>query len=102
MSYTVTSAFQGGIAGGVLQLMTPNQLRSQVTAIYFLCANLIGLGLGPTVVAVATDYVFQDDAAIGKSLALTASIICPLAMMIIWSGMSHVRKAIENGENQVF
>lgn len=92
---TFFSAFQGGIAGGVLQLMTPNQMRGQVAALYFLVANLIGLGLGPTVVASMTDFVFQDDAAIAKSLALTAAIFCPLAMAIMWFGLKHVRAAIE-------
>ena len=92
---TFFSAFQGGIAGGVLQLMTPNQMRSQVAALYFLSANLIGMGLGPTVVALMTDFVFQDDAAIAQSLALTAAIFCPLAMSIMWFGLKHVNAAIE-------
>lgn len=95
---TFFSAFQGGIAGGVLQLMTPNQMRSQVAALYFLVANLIGLGLGPTVVAAITDFVFADDAAIAKSLALNAAVLCPLAIVIIWSGLKQVESAIEAAE----
>nr|MCS5574830.1 MFS transporter [Pseudomonadales bacterium] len=37
------SAFQGGLAGGTLQLMTPNRMRGQVMAGYGLSSNLIGL-----------------------------------------------------------
>jgi len=92
------SAFQGGIAGGVIQLMTPNQMRGQAVALYFLGANLLGLGLGPTVVAMMTDFVFQDDAAIGKSLALTAAILGPLAIVIIASGRKHVLASIEEAQ----
>lgn len=92
------SAFQGGIAGGVIQLMTPNQMRGQAVALYFLGANLLGLGLGPTVVALLTDFVFQDDAAIGKSLALTAAILGPLAIGIIASGRKHVLASIEDAQ----
>ena len=92
---TFFSAFQGGIAGGVIQLMTPNQMRGQVVALYFLVANLVGLGLGPTVIAATTDYVFANDAAIGQSLALSAAVLCPLAIAIIGLGMPHVRAAIE-------
>lgn len=88
-------SFQGGIAAGTLQLFTPNEMRGQSAAVYFLTANLIGLGFGPTVVAAFTDYVFKNDAAVGKSLALTAAIMCPLAVLILLSGLSHVRKAIE-------
>lgn len=93
------SAFQGGVAGGVIQLMTPNQMRGQAVALFFLCSNLLGLGLGPTVVAMVTDFVFQNDAAIGKSLALTAAVLCPLAVLIIYSGLSHVRAAIEEARD---
>ena len=64
------SAFQGGISGGTLQLMTPNRMRGQVMAVYLLVANLIGLGLGPTVLAATTDYVFGADEAIGQAIAL--------------------------------
>lgn len=93
---TFFSAFQGGIAAGTLQLMTPNEMRGQAAAAYFLSSNLIGLGLGPTVVASFTDFVFKNDAAIGQSLALTAALMCPLAAVIVLSGLRHVRKTIED------
>ena len=89
------SAFQGGLAGGTLQLMTPNRMRGQVTAVYQLVANLIGLGLGPTVVAATTDYVFGYDEAIGKSIALTAAILCPLGGFILWRSLSAIRVQLE-------
>ena len=37
-------------------------------------------------------------AAIGQSLALTAGIMCPLAALILLSGIKHVKKAIEDRE----
>lgn len=96
---TFFSAFQGGIAGGVLQLMTPNEMRGQVVALYFLFANLVGLGLGPTVVAAITDYVFKDDLAIAQSLSLAAAIFCPLAIAIIAFGRKSVESAIADAGN---
>ncbi|TXS89527.1 MFS transporter [Parahaliea maris] len=88
------SSFQGGIAGGVIQLMTPNQMRGQAVALYFLGANLLGLGLGPTVVAATTDYVFQSDAALGKSIALVAVVLVPVAVGIMLYGARSRREAI--------
>jgi MFS family permease len=88
------SAFQGGITGGALQLMTPNQMRGQVMALYLLTANLIGLGLGPTVIALATDYVFGYDEAIGKSIALCASILCPIAILVLWRSLSSINELL--------
>jgi len=85
------SAFQGGIAGGTLQLMTPNRMRGQVMAVYGLASNLIGLGLGPTVIAMTTDYVFGYDAAIGKSIAVCAAVLCPVGAIILWRSLPAIR-----------
>lgn len=88
------SAFQGGLASGTLQLMTPNRMRGQISAVYQLFANLIGLGLGPTVVAATTDYVFGYDAAIGRSIALSAAILCPLGGFILWRSLPAIREQL--------
>jgi MFS family permease len=89
------SAFQGGITGGTLQLMTPNRMRGQVIAVYQLVANLIGLGMGPTIVAATTDYVFGYDEAIGKSIALSAAVLCPLGGLLLWRSLGAIRAQIE-------
>jgi MFS family permease len=89
------SAIQGGLAGGTLQLMTPNQMRAQVMALYGFLANLIGAGIGPTVVAVITDYVFGRDDAIGQSLAVTGAVLCPIAALILWWGLRAIRTELE-------
>jgi MFS family permease len=88
------SAFQGGLAGGTLQLMTPNRMRGQVMAVYGLSSNLIGLGLGPTVIAMTTDYVFGYDEAIGKSIALCAVILCPIGALILWRSLPAIGKQL--------
>lgn len=66
-----------GLAAAALQMSVPNRLRAQVTAIYFLVGAIIGTGLGPTAVALATDYLFADPKAVGKSLALAAGALLP-------------------------
>lgn len=93
------SAFQGGISGGAIQLMTPNRMRGQVMALFLLTANLIGLGLGPTVIALATDYVFGYDAAIGKSIALCTVILCPIAALILWRSLPSINRLLEEQRN---
>ena len=95
---TFFSAFQGGIAAGTLQLMTPNAMRARVAALYFLTANLVGLGLGPTVVALFTDFVFGDEAAIGKSLAATAAVFIPLAVAIMGFGLRATEAAVREAQ----
>ena len=92
------SAFQGGIAGGVIQLMVPNEMRGQTVALYFLVANLVGMGFGPTIVAAMTDFIFQDDAALNKSLALTSGVLIPLAGLILIASLGNIRKAVSEAQ----
>lgn len=73
--------FGGGYAA--LQEITPNPMRAQIAALYMLGVNLIGAGLGPTAIALATDHIFHDPAALYKSLALVSAVFSPLALVFI-------------------
>jgi MFS family permease len=76
-------AIPWGGAVAALQEITPNQLRGQVSAIYLFCLSLIGIGIGPTMVAGFTDNLFASDAALGKSMALTIAIAAPLSAVLL-------------------
>lgn len=73
--------FGGGYAA--LQEITPNRMRAQIAAAYMLGVNLIGAGLGPMAIALATDHLFRDPLALHKSLSLVAAVGSPLAMLFI-------------------
>ena len=90
------SAFQGGVSGGLIQMVTPNQMRGQVVAIFFLLANLIGMGLGPTVLALITDYVFGNDDALNKSIALCGAVLIPISALIMFWGLPAIRQAVSD------
>jgi MFS family permease len=63
----------------------PNTMRGQATAVYLLIVNLIGLGLGPTAIALVTDHVFGFDAAVRYSLLivpLAASLLATILFLI--------------------
>jgi MFS family permease len=74
-------------ANAALQIITPNQMHGQVRAAYQFVFNVVGFGLGPFLVALLTNYVFRDDAALRFSLATCAAIIGPLAVLLTWYGM---------------
>jgi MFS family permease len=65
------------IPAAIVELV-PNAMRGQATAVYLLIVNLIGLGIGPTAVALVTDKVFGYDAAVRYSL-----LIVPVAAYIL-------------------
>jgi MFS family permease len=67
-----------GLLPAAQQAIAPNHLRGAVSALGTLMVNLIGLGAGPTLVALATDDLFHNPAAVGRSLAL----VLPLALLV--------------------
>lgn len=68
-----------GVAAAAVQEIMPNRMRGVASALLILAQNLLGLTLGPTGVALLTDYVFQDDQALGWSLLLIAVLSLSLA-----------------------
>lgn len=59
-----------GAATAAIQEIMPNQVRALASSIFLFILNMIGLGIGPTLVALFTDYVFHDEMAIRYSLVL--------------------------------
>jgi MFS family permease len=73
-----------GVAPAAIQQMMPASMRGQASAIYLFILNMIGLGAGPTAVAIVTEYVFKRDDAIQYSLAIVASLSCALAAVLLY------------------
>jgi hypothetical protein len=81
-----------GVAPAALMQVTPSQMRGQVSAVYLFTINLIGLGAGPTAVALVTDHVFHNDGQVGSSILLVATAANILSALILWGGLkSYVR-----------
>jgi len=80
----------------VLQVITPNQLRAQVAAVYMLFLNLLTALLGPTGIGLVTDYFFKNDLAIGQSITLINLISTPLAFIFLYFGLIHFNKRLTN------
>jgi MFS family permease len=84
--------FPVGLAPASLNFITPNQLRGQAISLYLFLLNLIGLGFGPTAVALITDYIFKNTSALRYSLAIFTFIIALFAMVVFLRGLKHYRK----------
>ena len=78
-----------GVAPAAIQQFMPNPMRAQASAVYLFVNNMVGLGLGPTAVALLTQYFFKDDTMVGYSL-LSVSIISTAASgTLLYFGMRH-------------
>lgn len=88
-----------GIGGAVpqnaaLQSVTPNEMRGQVTALYLFVFSVIGGGIGPTFIALFTDFVMRDELLLRYALSVSAAIMMPIAAWIMWSGVKPYGEAI--------
>lgn len=70
-------------AGTAIQLIVPNRARAQVTALYITIITLVGLGVGPMVIGLMTDHVFQDPADIRYSLSIIVGVAAPLMFLLL-------------------
>ena len=85
-----------GPAGSFVQVVTPNRMRAQFGALYQLALNLIGLGLGPTAVALLTDYAFRDEMMVRYAISTVAFLVNPFAILFVWLGFRLYPKVRHN------
>ena len=85
-SYLVT--FPLALFATGLQSASPNEMRGLMAGCFVLSTNLVGLALGPTSVALASDYIFESTQAVGSSLALVGATVLPMAVLHLWRGLS--------------
>jgi len=83
-----------GLNGATLQTITPPHFRGQAGASFLLIGNILGLGFGPLLVALLTDYVFSDQSMVHYSLQVFALTTMPLSAILLWRVRSYF--AIEN------
>ena len=88
------SSFAYGAAAAALQFVTPNQMRAQVSAIYLFVLNFLGIGLGPTAVAMVTDYVFEDESAVGVSIAVVGTAAAVIGGVVLHIGRRFYRRSL--------
>jgi MFS family permease len=84
-----------GVAPAAIQQIMPNEMRGQASAIYLFVINLIGLGIGPTAVAMTTDYVFHNDYMVNWSLMIVCTIAHIISGILLWLGLKPFRESLE-------
>jgi len=94
---TFFASFGFGAAAAGIQEISPVSMRAQTSALYLFSVNIIGLGAGPTLVAALTDFVFQDEAAIGSSLLVVSMVGLIASIAIFQAGRGAYRSAAYDG-----
>jgi MFS family permease len=89
------AAFPWGAASTAAAELFPAPLRAQGVAMYFFVMTLISATLGPTVVALVTDYVLRDEGAIKYSLAIVNVVGMSVGVAVLSFGLAAYRRAVQ-------
>lgn len=92
---TFLSSFPVALIIAALQVITPNSMRGQVVALFFFLASIFGNGLGPTLVAVVTDYVYGNEAMVGAAISTVTLVITPVVVIILLWGLKPYRESLD-------
>lgn len=84
-----------GVAPAAIQEIMPNAMRGQASALYLFVITLIGLGIGPTAVALVTDFVFADDNALRYSLLIVTALAVLSSIILLYRGLAPYRDSVE-------
>lgn len=92
----------GGVAGAIgspgsnsaIQIITPNEMRSQTNALFLFTISVIGGGVGPTVVALVTDFAFQDETMLRYAMVAVAAVLGPIGIILTWITMKPYGRAV--------
>jgi MFS family permease len=74
--------------------IAPPTMRAQITAFYYFTLNFVGFFIGPTAVALVTDYYFADEAQLRYSLASVAAFFSVVGFGLLLFNRRHFAAAI--------
>ncbi len=66
-----------------MQIITPNQMRAQINAIYMITISVLGNGMGPVVTPLLTKYVFHGDSQLGLAMMTLAAVCTPISLICL-------------------
>jgi MFS family permease len=91
---SVGGAIASATGGAALMMIVPNQMRAQTTAVYYFVTNILGLTLGPLLIALMTDRYFATDADLRYSIATVSGAAGLAAVGFLIANIRHYRASV--------
>ncbi len=85
-------------AAAVVAIAPPN-MRAQIIAFYYFTLNAVGFFIGPTSVALVTDYYFRDESQLRYSLASVATVVAIIGTGLLIYNLPHFRRSAEEAKS---
>ena len=89
------ASFPLATSATAMQLVSPPHMRAQISAIFLFLNSIIGLAIGSTLIALITDYVFQNDQSVGLSVSLVCAISTLFSGVLIRTGLKPFAELIQ-------
>ena len=84
----------GSSTNAVLQIVTPNQMRGQMTAMFLFLFTVVGNAISPTLVGLVTQYVFHDPSQLRYAMLSVTLLFMPLSLLVFWQGAKPYRREL--------
>lgn len=94
----IGGAWVTALGAASLMMICPNQMRGQITALYYFVISILGLTVGPSAVAMVTDYVFKDETMLRYSLSVTCAAASVLAIGLLVYNLRLYRETVIEAE----
>jgi MFS family permease len=85
----------GPSINAILQSVTPNEIRGQVTALYLFIFTVVGSGIAPLLTGMVTDYVFTSPDDLRWSILVLHVLLLPAALAVTALGWKPYRKEVQ-------
>ena len=79
-----------GLPPVVMQLIAPNHMRAQTTAIFMLFSNLFSYAFGAAIIAVITDYIGYE-AALKYAMSIVSICLIPIGSYFVYLTLKPMR-----------
>lgn len=84
-----------GVSIAAIQIVTPNHMRAQSSAILLFFTNVCGLAIGPVIVGRLSSSVFSGDESLGYALSCVALFFCPLAIVLMMMALKPYQSLLQ-------
>ncbi len=88
----------GASTNSILQIVSPNLMRGQITAIFFLFYTLVGQGLSPWLIGLATDLILHDESKLRWAILGASLLFQPASLFVLWLGRKAYAREVERIE----
>lgn len=89
-----------GVSIAAIQIVTPNHMRAQSSAILLFFTNICGLAIGPVIVGRLSSTVFDGAGSLGNALSAVALLFCPLAIFLIIFALKPYQRLLIKAQNE--